>query len=110
MYFWGNYKYFSDLKRTRDVEEPLIITSLETSDVMDISVSYKYCCALLDKGELRKWGKFLFTKHDITEEQLKKRKQDKINKKKAIKKGEKFEIKIETISKIGGQQFHVPMS
>ena len=77
---------------------------------MDISVSYKYCIALLDKGELRQWGKFLFTKHDITEEQLAKRKQEKINKKKAIKKGEKFEIKIETISKIGGQQFHVPMS
>ena len=26
VYFWGNYKYFADLKRTRDVEEPLIIT------------------------------------------------------------------------------------
>lgn len=33
-----------------------------------------------------------------------------MNKKKAIKKGEKVEIKIETISKIGGQSFHVPMS
>ena len=68
VYFWGNYKYFTDLKRTRDVEEPLIITNLETSDVMDISVSYKFCCALLERGELRKWGKFLFTKHDITED------------------------------------------
>lgn len=56
VYFWGNFKYYLDLDRTKDVEEPLIITSLESVDVIDIAASYKYCVALVENGDMRYWG------------------------------------------------------
>ena len=53
VYFWGNFKYFLDLDRKKDVEEPMIISKLESVDVVDIGVSFKYCVALLDDGYMR---------------------------------------------------------
>jgi hypothetical protein len=84
----------------------LIISQLETSDVLDITVSYKYCCALLDKGEMRQWGKFLFAKHAdvdvLSMEHRENKRKEKEAKLKAIKRGEKIDLKTEFISKVGG--------
>ena len=40
----------------------MIIAELETVDVRDIACDYKQCVALIDKGELRVWGKYLLAK------------------------------------------------
>jgi len=64
VYFWGNFKYYLDLDRKKDVEEPMIISKLESVDVVDISASFKYCVALLDNGDMRNWGCHLNSKTD----------------------------------------------
>lgn len=33
--------------------------SLEQNEVIDIACSYKYAIAIIDKGEMRIWGKYL---------------------------------------------------
>lgn len=53
LYFWGNFKYFGELKRTKDVEEPTVMPSLESVDVDDIAVCYKICYVLSIKGNLQ---------------------------------------------------------
>jgi len=40
----------------------MIFTPLETEDVFDIACDYKYCAVLIDKGEIRTWGKYLLEK------------------------------------------------
>ena len=62
VYFWGNFKYFCNHRNTKDIEEPMIITELETAEVRDIACAYKQCVALIDKGEIRIWGKYLLAK------------------------------------------------
>lgn len=62
VYFWGNFKYFCNHRFTKDIEEPMIITELETAEVTDIACDYKQCVALVDKGEIRIWGKYLLAK------------------------------------------------
>ena len=59
VYFWGNYKYYCSHKHTKDIEEPNIISELETVEVRDLACDYKYCAALTDKGEIKTWGKYL---------------------------------------------------
>lgn len=46
----------------KDIEEPMILPALEPHDVIDIACDYKYCAALIDKGEIRQWGKYLLDK------------------------------------------------
>jgi len=53
IYFWGNFKYYCSHKVQKNIEEPTIMTQLETSEVHDISCSYKYAVAIIDKGEIR---------------------------------------------------------
>jgi len=62
VYFWGNWAYFCSPKERKDIEEPRIITDLETVEVADLACDYKYCAALTDKGEIRKWGSYLLDK------------------------------------------------
>ena len=47
------------------------MTQLETSEVHDISCSYKYAVAIIDKGEIRQWGKYLADKNIDAEEKEK---------------------------------------
>lgn len=75
VYFWGNYKYFCNSQHTKDIEEPRIISALETVDVVDISCEYKYVAALIDKGEIRKWGKYLMDKQEKNEVESRNKKQ-----------------------------------
>jgi alpha-tubulin suppressor-like RCC1 family protein len=62
VYFWGNFKYFGALAVKRDVDEPAVMAALENSETKDIACCYKYCVALVGKGELRTWGKHLLDK------------------------------------------------
>ena len=34
----------------------------EKSEVFDIACNYKYCIAIIEKGELKTWGKYLAVK------------------------------------------------
>lgn len=62
VYFWGNLKYSTEMRATKDYEEPILLTALEGNEVHDIACEAKQCFALLDDGTLRKWGKFLLLK------------------------------------------------
>jgi hypothetical protein len=49
----------------------MIISKLESVDVVDIGASFKYCVALLDDGYMRQWGCMLLEKSDgLTREQV----------------------------------------
>ena len=61
-YYWGNFKYFGALSVKKDLEEPAIMAALENSETTDIAACYKYCVAVVGKGELRTWGKHLLDK------------------------------------------------
>jgi hypothetical protein len=62
VYFWGNRKYNCDPFVTKDIEEPILLKSFDNENVVDITVDTKYCLALLEKGEIRQWGKYLLDK------------------------------------------------
>lgn len=62
IYFWGNFKYLCNLKVTKDVDEPVVMSELESSEVHDIAACYKYIAVIIDKGEIRQWGKYLLDK------------------------------------------------
>jgi alpha-tubulin suppressor-like RCC1 family protein len=62
VYHWGNYKFLCNNKVKSDVEEPIIITSLENFNVFDIACCYKTCMAYTDKEEIKIWGKYLLEK------------------------------------------------
>lgn len=36
---------------------------METSEIKDIACNYKYAVAIIDKGEIRQWGKYLLDKN-----------------------------------------------
>lgn len=36
-----------------DIEEPILLKSLEMDNVVDIAVDTKYCLVLLEKGEIK---------------------------------------------------------
>lgn len=59
IYFWGNYKFMcsSDNKDFKDYEEPIPFREMNTMSVKDVSVNYKNCLAINDKGEILEWGK-----------------------------------------------------
>lgn len=89
VYFWGNFKYFLDLKRRKDVEEPMIISKLESTEVIDIGASFKYCVALVENGFMNVWGQYLKAKYDgFTREQMIEMKIKKDNIRNNRKKGE----------------------
>lgn len=58
-YFWGNVKYLGEFGQVKDIVEPVVMKQLENSEVRDIACNYKQCYALIDKGEIMQWGKFL---------------------------------------------------
>jgi hypothetical protein len=62
VYFWGNRKYNCDTYVLKDIEEPTLLRGLDNENVVDISVDTKYCLILLEKGEIRQWGKYLLDK------------------------------------------------
>jgi len=89
VYFWGNFKYSSDISAKKDIEEPTLISALESNEVHDIACEAKHCLALIDDGKLKKWGKFLLEK-DITE-----KKAAKVVEKGAKKDEQKKETRVE---------------
>lgn len=71
----------------------MIMPSLETSDVYDLSCCYKYAAVLIDKGEIRQWGKYLMDKQDKADEPKKPKKKGE------NKEGEGEASKLESVSK-----------
>lgn len=59
VYLWGNFKYFGDKQKLKDIEEPTTIADLEQFEVVDISASYKQAIALTKAGKIRRWGRWL---------------------------------------------------
>jgi hypothetical protein len=39
-----------------------LLKGLDNENVVDIAVDTKYCLVLLEKGEIRQWGKYLLDK------------------------------------------------
>ena len=53
------------------------MTQLETSEVKDMACNYKYAVAIIDKGEIRQWGKYLLDKSMDKKKEKKERKEKK---------------------------------
>ena len=61
VYFWGNFNNYPQTQKvlTKDIDEPTVIQYFEYNTVWDIACNYMQSYALVDKGEIKQWGKFV---------------------------------------------------
>lgn len=55
---------------TKDIDEPTVIQFFENYTVWDIACNYMQSYALIDKGEIKQWGKFVQEKEHGTRGQI----------------------------------------